>query len=58
MFFASKKLMNLLDLPDDIRHKIVNHLFLDYAVVTRFGDFIMWDEKKYNQCCEAQKILW
>ena len=50
--------MNLLDLPDDIRHKIVNHLFLDYAVVTRFGDFIMWDEKKYNQCCEAQKILW
>ena len=52
--------MNLLDLPDDIRHKIINHLFLDYAAVSISPTFawIEWDVKKYNQCCDAQDILW
>ena len=47
--------MNILDLPDDIRHLIIKHIF-DYAKVASGQGWIEWNVKKYNLCCDEAVV--
>ena len=49
--------MNIVELPEEIRHLIIKHIF-DYATVVRGEGWIEWNVKKYNLCCDAQDMLW
>ena len=49
--------MNILALPDELRHLIIKYIF-DVAIVARGENRIEWNVKKHDMCCDAQDMLW
>ena len=54
---AKSKVMQLLDLPDELRHVIIRYVF-EFAKVGQGETWIEWHVGRYNMCCDAQDLLW